>query len=195
MHRFIARPVLVALAILCTLALGGRSALAAPAGLEVAAGAGHDLLVTGLVEAGNYTFEYDPTCSDDASFGGKPCYAITAGQGMVGVPIAASGCTARMGNGYTPSAVKCAASGVTGVTIVLKHGGTLSIPAISSHPGTACSPAPVTVKTGSGSNVLSLNDGCHETINCAMTGTAGFSGGDIDAGDSVLGKCGIMIRH
>jgi hypothetical protein len=183
------------LATICALAILCGGALADAPGLQISLGGSHALVITGLVESGNYAFEYDPTCSEDSSYGGKPCYTIRASQGMAGVPIEASGCTAQMGNAYTPSAATCAADGVLGVTIVLKHGGTISIPAIASHPGTGCSPVPVLVKTGSGANVLALNDGCHETINCAMTGTTGFAGGDVDAGDTVVGKCGSIIRH
>jgi hypothetical protein len=192
MHRFPARSIVTTVAILCALLLAGRNAVADAPGAQVTIGPNHTLEITGLAQGGNYTFEYDVQC---AQFGNAPCYVVHAGQGMVGVPVDASGCQSQMGNGYTPSAVECDASGVTGVTIVLKNGGQLAIQDVASHPATACSPAPVLIKTGTGANVVAINDGCHETLDCSLTGKTGIAGGDVDAADTIQGGCTSVIKH
>ena len=191
MHRFTARLMLATLAILCALSLASRTLADSP-GVQVAVGSDHSLTVTGLAEGGNYGFEYVKQC---AQFGNAPCYMIHAGQGMVGVPVDASGCQSQMGNGYTPSAVECDAAGITAVTIFLKNGGEIGIQSVADNPSTACSPAPVLIKTGAGANVLALNNGCHETIDCSLTGKSGLAGGDVDAADTIKGGCSNLIKH
>ncbi|MGR4065423.1 MAG: hypothetical protein ACLQPV_08240 [Vulcanimicrobiaceae bacterium] len=191
MHRFSTRLILSALALFCALTLAGRTLADSP-GAQITLGPNHSLEITGLAEGGNYGFEYDLQC---AQFGNAPCYVFHAGQGMVGMPIEASGCQSQMGNAYTPSAAECDASGVTAVTIYLKNGGQIGIPDVASHPATACSPAPVLIKTGTGANVVTLNNGCHETLDCSLTGSAGMSGGDVDAADTIKGTCTSIIKH
>jgi hypothetical protein len=191
MHRFTARLILTTLAILCAISLASRTLADSP-GLEVAIGGDHSLTITGLAEGGNYGFDYVKQCSE---FGNAPCYTIHAGQGMVGMPVNAPGCQSQMGNAYTPSAVECDASGITGVTIFLKNGGQLGIQDVASHPGNACSPVPVLIKTGSGANVVAINNGCHETLDCSLTGSGGIAGGDVDAADTIRGGCASVIKH
>ena len=195
MHRLVTRLTLSTLAILCVLALASRDAVAASGGVDITLGSSKELLFTGLADGGTYTFEYDPTCANNAAYNGKPCYMFTAGQGMVGVPISSSACKAQMGSSGTPSAATCPATGVSGVTILLKHGGLLSIPDVKGHPGTACSPAPVLVKTGNGVNVVTLNDGCHETLDCSSAGPGSLASGDVDAADTIKGRCTSLVKH
>jgi hypothetical protein len=197
MHFSGPRHTITALAIFCMAGLASRSALADPGGVDVTVGANNGIVVTATAQAVNMNFGYWPTCSQSSnpSYNGKPCVVVNASQGMVGVPVTGPGCDVQIGNANTPSTVTCQAEGLSSVDIVLKNGGTIAIQPVASHPGTACSPAPVTIKTGSGANVLALNDGCHETIDCSLTGSNGVAGGDVDATDTIRGTCSSIIRH
>ncbi|MGA9782890.1 MAG: hypothetical protein WBQ52_12085 [Terracidiphilus sp.] len=78
---------------------------------------GSNLLVTISTEAANIGFTFTMNGCDK----NIPCLVINAGVGMTGLPV--SGCLAKMGNAYTPSAIECPASGVGSITFQFMKGG------------------------------------------------------------------------
>ena len=167
-----------------------RSAPADTTGIRVDNDA-DGLIVTVNTEAANVHFSYVEQCD-----GGKPCYTITAGQGMVGIPGTSSSCVVKQGNDSTPTAIQCPAAAVGSVQFKLVRGGTWSAyqGGGGQHAGAPCSPARVIVTTGSGANMINAWDGCHEVINCNAA-AGGFSGVEVDATDDVHGTCSSVVKH
>ena len=169
--------------------------VAAFADNDVTAGksSGGELLVTVNAEAANVHFTFNPVgCGANT-----PCYEITAGNGMVGVPVQAGGdCKAQTGQGQ--SGIECPAAGVNSIRFVFKAGGTWSSYAGSGgeHAGGPCSPAPVTVETGSGGGAMSVNawNGCTETVICNSPASE-FTAAEVDAADTLRGTCSSVVKH
>jgi hypothetical protein len=189
MHRI--RVIAVALLALAgAFVLLSRSAPADTSGVRVDNDA-DGLIVTVNTEAANVHFAYDERCDS-----GEPCYTITVGQGMVGIPATSSGCTVKQGNAMTPTAIQCPAASVGSIQFKMLKGGTWSgyQGGGGMHTGEPCSPARVIVTTGAGANSINAWDGCHEVINCNAVAGA-FTGVEVDADDDVHGKCSSVVKH
>jgi hypothetical protein len=190
MERLPAKLTFALVAVAAAFLLLGRTAPADPIGIRVDNDA-NGLVVTVNTEAANVHFSYDEKCD-----GGAPCYTITAGQGMVGIPASSSGCVVKQGNGSTPTAIQCPANGVGSVQFKLVNGGTWGAYAGGGgqHAGTVCSPARVIITSGKGANSIDTWDGCHEVVNCNATPGA-FTGVEVDASDDVHGTCTSVVKH
>ncbi len=183
--------VLVFLAASLSLALLGRSAPADPIGVVVSRN-DTGLVVTVNATAANIFFTYQASgCG-----GHEPCFVVNASQGPVGISASAPACAVQQGNASTPTGIECPATGVRGVQFKLVNGGTWSAYSGGGgqHAGTSCSPARVSVITGSGANSVESWDGCNEVIFCD-SGSRGFAGVDADAFDSIRGRCSSVVRH
>lgn len=184
-HRM--RLVGVLVVVFAMFALLARSALADQG--VVVAQSGSALTVTVYTEAANIHFGYNTT----ACPGEKPCYTITAGQGMVGIPVSGS-CNVQPGNAYTPSAVQCPAQSIGAITFIFRNGGSWAAyqGGGGQHSGEPCAPAAATIRTGGQMTSVTSWDGCHETVICI---TGGFSGVEADASDTIRGNCTSVVRH
>ncbi len=188
MRRF-SSVALCVLGALVSFALLARSAPADPAGVVVGI-VNDSLIVTVNTAAANVHFTYSTGCANN-----KPCYMIDVGQGASGVTASARSCTVA-GNQYTPTVIQCPPSGFQSIQFKLLNGGTWSAYAGGGgqHIGGPCSPASVTIVTGSGMNSVNTWDGCRETIYCD-TGASGFAGVEVDAMDTVRGHCNSVVKH
>lgn len=180
------------LATVAALALAAGPALAAD-GVDVSRGSDNGLLVTVNTDA-NVRFTFNPV---GCGLAHVPCYEITAGNGTVGVPVQAGGnCGAQ--TDPEQSAIQCPAEGVSAITFVFKAGGTWSAytGGGGEHAGGPCSPAPVTVQTGSGGDTVSVSawDGCPETVICNSPASE-LTTAEVDAADTLRGTCSSVIRH
>jgi hypothetical protein len=181
------------LAVFAALALAAGPALADD-GVDVSRGADNGLLVTVKADGAQVHFSFNPSgCGSNI-----PCYEITAGMGMVGTPVTAPGGCNAQSNGMGPSSVQCPAQGVTSITFAFKASGNWSSYAGSGgeHASGPCSPAPVTVETGSGSGGLAINawNGCPDTVVCDSPASK-VTGVEVDAADTVRGTCTSVIKH
>jgi hypothetical protein len=190
MHRAHIKAALCFCAVTAAVALLGRAAPAQTTGVRVDNTA-DGLVVTVATEAANIHFTYNQSCD-----GGKPCYEIDASQGMVGLPASAGGCTVKMGNGSTPTAITCPDNSVGSIQFTMTNGGTWSAynGGGGQHIGTICSPARVIVKTGKGANSIDTWDGCHEVVFCD-SGSSGFAAVEADASDDIHGTCSAVVKH
>jgi hypothetical protein len=181
---------LTLLALAAAFVLLAGSAPADPIGVVV----NHDadgLIVTVNTEAANVHFTYSENCANN-----QPCYTIDAGQGMVGIPASATSCVVKQGSDSTPTSIQCPASGVGSIQFKLVNGGTWSAyqGGGGQHAGTPCSPAHVIVTTGTGANAVNAWDGCNEVVHCNSV-TGAFTAVEVDASDSVTGKCTSIVKH
>ena len=182
--------VLPLLAVACAFGLVSRSAPADPIGVVVT-NASEGIIVTVNTEAANIHFAYVQQCDS-----GKPCYEITAGQGMVGIPASAAACQVKMGTASTPTAIQCPDNSPGSIQFNMTNGGTWSAyyGGAGQHAGTNCSPARVIVKTGRGANSINTWDGCHEVVYCNSFSGA-ISAIESDASDDIHGNCTGVIKH
>jgi len=178
----------IIVAIAAAFVLLARSAQADPIGVVVD-NTGDGIVVTVNTEAANIHFTYAEQCD-----GGKPCYQIEAGQGMVGISASARACKVNPGNGYTPTGIECPV-GAGSITFKLTNGGTWSAyeGGGGQHTG-PCSPARVIVTTGKGANSINTWNGCHEVVQC-NTAAGALAMVEADANDDVTGKCTSVIKH
>ncbi len=177
------------LALAGALLLVTRSAPADPIGIVVDNNT-DGLMVTVNAEGANVHFGYSEDCG-----GGKPCYSIDAGQGMVGITGSAPSCEVK-GGGPQLTGIQCPTTGVGSITFKMMNGGSWSAyqGGGGEHAGTPCSPARVIVITGAGATSVNAWDGCHEVVQCNDVKGA-FSGVEVDASDDVHGKCSSVVKH
>jgi hypothetical protein len=189
MLRFQAKASFALAAAAAAFALLARGAPADPIGVRVDNDA-DGIVVTVDAAGANVHFTYDEKCE-----GGAPCYTITAGQGMIGIPASAAGCTVEQGGDSTPTAIRCPV-GAGSIQFKMANGGTWSAyqGGGGQHAGGPCAPARVIVTSGAGPNSIDTWDGCHEVVNCSAASGA-FTGVEVDASDDVRGPCTSVVKH
>jgi hypothetical protein len=172
----------LAIALVCAVALMGRSAVAGPDGVDISQ-SGSGLTVT-LINppdgAASLTRNY-ATEKAGCNNGPTPCYVFAGINGTAPLPVTTSVCTV-VNDASVPTAY-CAAAGISSITLVAVKGGTIGYDASGdSEMGKNCFPAALTYRAGGGVFSVLAHDGCKQTIVCtdASTGTV-----DADASDAI----------